>query len=52
MGLWKNIKRGWKSFAIIPDLRWEMTKVKFLHDLWCWDMALKEAFPVYLILFA
>jgi hypothetical protein len=25
VGLWKNIMRGWESFQVIQDLRWEMT---------------------------
>jgi hypothetical protein len=24
VGLWKNIKRGWGSFVVIPDLNWKM----------------------------
>jgi hypothetical protein len=36
VSLWKNIRRGWESFLIIPDLRWEMvTKL---------DQVLKDIF--------
>jgi hypothetical protein len=47
VGLWKNIKRGWEQFCNYT--RFEVgdgSKVKFWHDLWCGDMALKDAFLV------
>jgi hypothetical protein len=45
VGLWKNIRRGWEKFS--SHTRFEVgdgSKVRFWHDLWCGDMALKEAF--------
>jgi hypothetical protein len=24
VGLWKNIRRGWRSLVVMLDLRWEM----------------------------
>jgi hypothetical protein len=47
VGLWKNIRRGWKKFG--SHIRFEVrdgSKVRFWHDLWCGNTALKEAFPV------
>jgi hypothetical protein len=35
-----------RSFVVTPNLRWEITKVRFWHDCWCGDMALKEAYLV------
>jgi hypothetical protein len=45
--LWKNIRRGWEKFCIHP--RFEMregSKFRFWYDLWCGDMAHKDAFPL------
>jgi hypothetical protein len=45
VGLWKNIIKGWGKFS--SHTRFEVGdgfKVRFLHDLWCGDMASKEAF--------
>jgi hypothetical protein len=45
VGLWKNIRRGWEKFS--THTRFEVgdgSKVSFLHELWCGDMALKEGF--------
>jgi hypothetical protein len=46
VGVWKNIRRGWGMFSSNTKLELgEGTKVKFWHDLWCEDKALKKAFP-------
>jgi hypothetical protein len=45
--LWKNILRGWGKFY--SRTKFEVgdgSKVKFWHDLWCGDRALKDAYPV------
>jgi hypothetical protein len=45
VGLWKNIRRVWGKFS--NHTRFEVgdgSNVRFWHDLWCGDMALKEAF--------
>jgi hypothetical protein len=47
VGLWKNIRRGWRKFC--SHTRFEVgdvSNVRFWHDLWCGDIALKDAFPV------
>jgi hypothetical protein len=46
VGLWKNIKKGWKKFPC--HTRFEMgdgSTIRFWHNQWCGDVALKEAFP-------
>jgi len=46
-GLWKNIRRVWGKFY--NHTRFEVdngSKVRFWHDLWCGDMALRDVFPV------
>jgi hypothetical protein len=45
VGLWKNIRRGWGSFAGHTTFEvGDGAKVSFWHDLWYGDKALKEAF--------
>jgi hypothetical protein len=47
VSLWKNIRKGWGKFC--HHTRFEVgdgSNVKFWHDLWYVDMALKDAFPV------
>jgi hypothetical protein len=47
VGLRGSIRRGKGKFC--SHTRFEVgdgSKVRFEHDLWCWDMALKEAFPI------
>jgi hypothetical protein len=47
VGLWKNIKRGWRKFS--SHIRFEVGEgfnVRFWYDLWCGDMTLKDAFLV------
>jgi hypothetical protein len=44
--VWKNIKSGWGTF--LSHSRFEVgdgASVRFWHDLWCGNNALKEAFP-------
>jgi hypothetical protein len=46
VGFWKNIMRGWGKVS--SHTRFEVgdgSNIRFWHDLWCEDMALKEAFP-------
>jgi hypothetical protein len=50
VGLWKNIKKGWEKFSI--HTRFEVgdgSKIRFWHDQWCGDVALK-LFQFYLVL--
>jgi hypothetical protein len=45
VGLWKNIRRGWGNFSC--HTRFEVeddSEIRFWHDQWCEDMALKKAF--------
>jgi hypothetical protein len=45
VGLWTNITRGWEKFC--SHTRFEVgdgSKVRFWHDHWCGDTALKESF--------
>lgn len=45
VGLWKNIRRSWKM--IFSHTRFEMgdgSKIRFWHDVWHGEKALKEAF--------
>ena len=45
-GIWKNIMRGWGKFS--SHTKFEVgdgTKVRFWHDLWREDKALKKVFP-------
>jgi hypothetical protein len=44
---WKNIGKGWGKFC--SHTRFDIgdgSKIRFWHDLWCGDLALKEAFPI------
>lgn len=46
VGLWKNIKKGWRMIS--SHTRFQMGdgfKIRFWHDVWCREKALKEAFP-------
>jgi len=49
--LWKNIRKGWKTFSGFAKFEvenWAVTN--FWHDLWCEDTVQKKAFPGYLVL--
>ena len=49
VGLWKNIRRGWEKFH--SHTKFEVRdcfKVRFWHNIWCEDIAHKDAFPVLL----
>jgi hypothetical protein len=47
MGLWKNIRKEWETFSGFDRLEvGEGVRTKFWHDLWCWDIVLKEVFLV------
>jgi hypothetical protein len=42
--LWKNIMRGLGKFSNHTEFEvGDGSKVKFWHDLWCGNMALKDA---------
>jgi hypothetical protein len=46
VGLWKNVRKGWKTFS--GYTRFEMgdeTVISFWHDLCVGNMTLKAAFP-------
>ncbi|KAG2688934.1 hypothetical protein I3760_09G116400 [Carya illinoinensis] len=46
VGIWKHIRRGWGAFANRTRfLVGEGTGIKFWKDIWCGEMALKDAFP-------
>jgi hypothetical protein len=46
MGLWKNIERNCGKLSSYTRFELEDgSKVRFWHDRWCGDKALKEAFP-------
>jgi hypothetical protein len=45
--LWKNIRKGWRKF--LCHTRFEVgdgSKINFLNDQWCGDVALNEAFLI------
>jgi hypothetical protein len=45
--LWKNVRMGWGKFYNHTKFKvGDGSKVKFWHDLWCGDIALKDAFLV------
>jgi hypothetical protein len=47
VGLWKNIRKCWKSFSSFTRLVvGDGTRIKFWHDLWCGDTVMKVAFLV------
>lgn len=44
--LWKHIRKGWDTYAAHTCFKvGNGVKVKFWHDLWCGDRALKDVFP-------
>jgi hypothetical protein len=46
VGLWKNIKKGWRMFS--SHTRFKLgdgSNIRFYHDVWCGEKALKEDFP-------
>ncbi|KAF5442537.1 hypothetical protein F2P56_035184 [Juglans regia] len=46
VGLWKHIRRGWDIYAAHTCFKvGNGVKVKFWHDLWCGDRALKDVYP-------
>jgi len=47
VGLWKNIRKGWRLFCSYTRLiLGNGSRVRFLVDVWCGEVPLKEAFPV------
>jgi hypothetical protein len=45
VGHWKNIRRGWREFS--SHTRFDVgdnSKIRFWHDVWCGDQALKIGF--------
>jgi hypothetical protein len=47
LGLWKNIRRGCSS--VFSHTRFELgdgSRIRFWEDVWCGELALKEAFPI------
>ena len=43
--MWKHIRRGWDTFS--KGVRFEVgigSKVRFWHDVWCFDQPLKHVF--------
>jgi hypothetical protein len=47
----KTLGRGWGKFC--SHTKFDVGdgyKISFWHDRWCGDIALKEAFPIYLVL--
>jgi len=43
--LWKNIRKDWGKFSSHTSFEvGDGSKVRFLHDLWCGDKTVKEAF--------
>jgi Ni,Fe-hydrogenase I cytochrome b subunit len=53
VGLWKNIMRVWGKFSCHTKFKvGDGFKVRLWHDLCSWDVTLKEAFHVYLVLFS
>lgn len=45
VGMWKNIKRGWgKSYVQLEFEVGDRSRIRFWHDVWCRDGALKEVF--------
>jgi hypothetical protein len=46
VSVWKFIRKGWDSFqSHCSFLVGDDQRVRFWHDWWCGDMALKDAFP-------
>lgn len=47
VGLWRFVRRGRGNFSCHTRFEVENgSKIRFWHDQWCGDMALKEVFPV------
>jgi hypothetical protein len=46
VGLWKNIRKGWRYSRAFLDLRWGMGRGSNFGMMWCRDTVLKETFPV------
>ena len=45
VGLWKNIRKGWRMFS--SHIRFELrdgSKIILWDDVWCGEMGLEEAF--------
>jgi hypothetical protein len=48
VGLWKNISKGWSLFCSHTRLiLGNRSRIRFWDDVWCGEMALKEAFLVF-----
>lgn len=46
VGSWKNITNGWEVFScLISFAIGEGSRVRFWHDIWCANLALKATFP-------
>lgn len=44
--LWKHIRRGWDTYSRYSWFKvGEGSKIKFWHNVWCGNWALKETFP-------
>jgi hypothetical protein len=47
VGLWKNIRKGWRLFCSYTRLiLGNGSRVRFWDDVWCGEVPLKDAFPV------
>jgi len=47
VGLWKNIRKGWSLFCRHTSLiLGNGSRIRFLNDVWCGELPLKEAFRV------
>uniref|UniRef100_A0A2N9H4G3 Reverse transcriptase domain-containing protein n=1 Tax=Fagus sylvatica TaxID=28930 RepID=A0A2N9H4G3_FAGSY len=46
-GLWKGILSGWDDyFQHVQFVVGRGNRVRFWEDKWCWDLALKDRFPI------
>ena len=46
VSLWKSTSSGWFTFSHYIQFQiGDGTRVKFLHDVWCWDNPLSVCFP-------
>jgi hypothetical protein len=53
VGLRKNIRKGWGDFLCRTGFEvGDSSKIRFWRDQWFGDVALKEAFHIYLVLHA